>query len=111
MKKYLIFLLVIIISCQKDEIELTPKSEYTFVFEQSNTSIKDGEEIYFNLTSEGIHLLTISDDTSVIAKESFNGSIGLNTKLVFTKVLPKQKLKLSLADSNGVITETYLTIE
>lgn len=112
MRKHLIFILLILFSCEKDEIPPEViEQEYNFVFDNSNTSISDGEIIHFNLTTEGQSQLILSLDSSVVTKENFIGSIGLNTKQVFTKTLPKQKLTLSLIDANGETTVTYVTIE
>lgn len=112
MRKYLIFILLILFSCQKDELPPEVKEqEYNFIFNNTNTNISDGEIIHFNLINEGLSQLILSLDSSVITKENFNGSIGLNTKQVFTKTLPKQKLTLSLVDANGETTVTYVTIE
>ena len=86
MKKYLVFILLILLSCQKDEIIVEPIPQYAFIFEAENI-VLDGQDIYFEATINEPHQLIILQDNSVITKELFNTEIGLNKRKIFTKTL------------------------
>jgi hypothetical protein len=111
MKKYLIIILLILVSCQKDEIEIVePLPEYQMIFEESQSSVTDGQEYSFEILLEEEHQLVISKDGNVIAKESFSPILGINTKTIYTKSLPIDLLKLELINSTGVIKNTFIQI-
>lgn len=109
MKKYLVFILLILLSCEKDEIiieETLPTHQ--IIFDMDMVNITDGQEFSFYTTSSELHILVISKiDGSVISKESFTSKIGINSRKIYTKSLPKETLKLSLL--NSVKEEIYKT--
>lgn len=112
MKKYLILILLLLVACQKDEIDIIEPEviEYEMIFEESQSSVTDGQEFSFEIISEEEHHLVISKDGNVIAKESFLPTLGINTKTIYTKSLPIDLLKLELINSNGVIKNTFIQI-
>ena len=111
MKKYLMFVMLIVFSCQPDDLmEVTPLPQYEMIFEESESSVTDGQEFSFEIISEEEHHLVISKDGSVITKESFLPTLGINTKTIYTKSLPNDLLKLELINSTGVIKNTLIEI-
>ena len=104
--------IISIISCRKVEVIPTPQASKN-IFEKSDVSIIDGQDIEFNLTANGKYVMVIFDSTAqqVIAKEKFTGIVGNNIKKIYTKTLPQKSLYLYLSDSLGnQIGKTKLTI-
>ena len=110
MKKYLVLILLILLSCQKDEIIVEPTPQYTFIFEAENI-VHDNQDIYFEATTNEPHQLIILQDNSVITKELFNTEIGLNKRKIFTKTLNKGKYKLVLLKGFEEINSTFIFVE
>ena len=111
MKKFWIIIILALLSCEKDELMIVePLPQYEMIFEESESSVTDGQEFSFEILSEEEHQLVISKDGSVIAKESFLPTLELNTRKIYTKALPNDLLKLELINSNGVIKNTFIQI-
>ena len=113
MKKYLILILLLLLSCQKDElVEIELPQEYEFIFKEQESIVIDSQDINFELSSSERHWLIISDieTKSVIAKESFIPQLGVNTRKIYTKSLPKNKLLLTLETPLEVIKSTYIIV-
>lgn len=111
MKKFWIIIILALLSCEKDELMIVePLPQYEMIFEESESSVTDGQEFSFEIISEEEHHLVISKDGSVIAKESFLPTLELNTRKIYTKALPNDLLKLELINSNGVIKNTFIQI-
>ena len=111
MRKILLFILLIVVSCQPDELMVVePYPQYEMIFEESQSSVTDGQEFSFEIISEEEHHLVISKDGSVITKESFLPTLELNTRKIYTKSLPNDLLKLELINSSGVIKNTFIQI-
>lgn len=113
MKKSLIFLLLILLSCQKDElIVVDPIPQYEMIFEESISKVIDGQEFSFQVSSTDKHILIISHlNNSVIAKESFIPTMGLNTRILYTKSLPKGELILVLNNGDDEMKKTTIIVE
>ena len=112
MRKSLIFILLILFSCQKDELMVVePYPQYEMIFEESISKVVDGQEFSFEVTSIDNHQLIIKNGISVITKESFNSTMGLNTKILYTKSLPKGELNLSLVNDSLEIAKTTIIVE
>jgi len=111
MRKYIVLILFVILSCQPEELMIAePLPQYEMIFEESQSSVTDGQEYSFEIVSEEEHQLVISKDGSVITKESFLPTLGINTKTIYTKSLPNDLLKLELINSTGVIKNTLIEI-
>ena len=111
MRKYIVLILFVILSCQPEELMIVePLPQYEMIFEESESSVTDGQEFSFEIISEEEHHLVISKDGSVITKESFLPTLGINTKTIYTKSLPNDLLKLELINSTGVIKNTLIEI-
>jgi len=111
MKKGFILLLLILFSCQKDEIIIEPTPTQEMIFEESISKVVDGQEFSFEVTSTDTHQLIIKNNNSVLTKESFTPIIGLNTKILYTTSLPKGELNLSLVNDSLEIQKTVIIIE
>ena len=111
MKKLWIFILLILLSCQPDELMVVePYPQYEMIFEETESSVTDGQEYSFEISLEEEHQLILSKDGNVIAKESFLPTLGINTKTIYTKSLPIDLLKFELINSTGVIKTTFIQI-
>ena len=105
------FVMLIVFSCQPEELMIVePLPQYEMIFEESESSVTDGQEFSFEVVSEEEHQLVISKDGSVISKESFLPTLDINTKKIYTKSLPNDLLQLELINSNGVIKSTFIQI-
>lgn len=113
MKKLWVFLLIFLFSCQKDDIFVGPElPNYNMVFESPISKISNGDEISFNISSTEKHQLIITNlNGSVITKESFIPTIGLNTKIIYTNILPKGEMMLILKKESVELNKTSIIIE
>lgn len=113
MRKSLIFILLILFSCQKDELMIVePYPQYEMIFEESMSKVVDGQEFSFEVSTTEEHTLIIShQNNSVIAKEVFTPTMGLNTKILYIKSLPNGELNLSLVNDILEIAKTTIIIE
>jgi hypothetical protein len=113
MRKILLFILLILVSCQPDELMVVePYPQYEMIFEESMSKVVDGQEYSFEVSSTDEHMLIISHaNNSVIAKESFTPTMGLNTKILYTKSLPKGELNLTLTLSEEEIKKTIIIVD
>jgi hypothetical protein len=103
MKRFKIILLCLIgvvSSCTKVEIVPTPQPEVKKVFDVTESTVVDKQDLIFDLPSTGMFILTIRDKNTnqVISRERFNGKIGENIKKIYTNSLPKGYLYLVLED-------------
>lgn len=114
MKRILIFIFLILTSCQRDDLlDIEPVAKESMIFDEIESLIQDGEIIQFNTTTSGLHTLVIINPTtnSVVSKENFISIEGINQRSIFTKVLPKQKLKLVLLKGSEEINSTFIIVE
>ena len=91
---------IFIISCTKPELpEPTPPTNQK-IFSVNESKVINGQDIYFDLPSDGIYTLTLIDKESgqVIGRERFNGKLGENIKKIYTNSLQSQYLYLLLED-------------
>lgn len=89
-----------IISCKKIEIIPTQPPTTQNIFNVSESKVVDGQDIYFNLPTNGLYTLTLIDKETnqVISRERFNGKIGENIKKIYTNSIQFQYLYLLLED-------------
>lgn len=114
MKKLWVFLLLILFSCQPDELMIVePYPQYEMIFEVSESSVTDGQEISFEISVEERYWLVITDEEtkSVVAKESFLPLAGLNTRKIYTNSLPKKRLKLTLENEVDILNSTFINVD
>ena len=99
MKKILFIFVILMWGCTKPELPLpTPPVEKIFSVKES--SVANGQSIYFDLPSAGVYTLTLIDKESgqVVSREKFNGQIGENIKKIYTNSIQYQYLYLLLED-------------
>ena len=99
MKKILFILILSLVACRKTAVIPTPQPNAK-IFDVRESSVENGQEIQFNLTTAGIYTLTLGDSTinQVLTREKFNGKIGINKKKIYTKGLQSKYLYLLLED-------------
>ena len=106
-------MLLILFSCQKDElwdVEPTPKNN--MIFETTISKVSDGQEFSFEVLSSEKHQLVITDKIgNVITKETFIPIVGLNTKVIYTNILPKGELVLILRNTTTELSKTNIILE
>jgi len=111
MKKLLVILLLLS-ACKKTDIP-TPPPAVKDIFATSQSTVSNGDNIYFNLKSPSTYTLTMFDSvtTQVITRERFKGKNGINNLRIYTSSLPIKYLYLVLMDSaNTQIGKTKLII-
>ena len=105
--------MLVLFSCQKDElwdVEPTPKNN--MIFETTISKVSDGQEFSFEVLSTEKHQLVITDMVgNVMAKETFTPTIGLNTKVIYTNILPKGELVLILKNTSNELFKTNIIVE
>lgn len=112
MKKITLILVILMIGCSKDDLPLPeePINTNTKIFSVSESSVVNGQSIYFDLPQQGTYVLTLIDKETgqVVSREKFNGQLGENVKKIYTNSLQTQYLYLTLEDINK--TELAKTI-
>ena len=113
MRKSILFILILLFSCQKDELMIVePYPQYEMIFEVSMSKVTDGQEFSFQVLSTEEHTLIISHlNNSVVAKETFIPSVGLNTRQLYINSLPKGELNLILFHLDSELKRTKILIE
>ena len=89
-------------SCHKEDIvPITPKVNVD-IFTQTETTISNGDQVMFKLTSDSTYVLKLVDKTTnqVISKEKIIGKIGENKINIYTKSIQSKYLYLVLEDGN-----------
>jgi hypothetical protein len=99
MKNILYIFLILLWGCTKPELP-TPTPPIEKIFNVGESSVTNGQSIYFDIPSAGVHYLTLIDKVSgnVVSREKFNGQIGENVKKIYTNSLSKGYLYLVLED-------------
>jgi hypothetical protein len=99
MKKILFIFVILLWGCTKMEIEPTPPPVEK-IFNVGESSVINGQSIYFDLPSAGIYTLTLIDKESgnVISRERFTGQNGENVKKIYTNSIQSKYLYLLLED-------------
>ena len=112
MRKYLLIIFLFLMSCEPDMIEeLSSINTTEIIFDSNEVSVTNGQDISFEVLSTTQHQLIIStQDGSVLSKESFIPTLGLNTRKIYTKTLPKEKLVLTL-QTNEELEKIYIIIK
>lgn len=104
MKKLIFLFTLLLTSCITEVIEPIPQPTIEKIFSLKESRVVDGQDIYFDLPSEGLYTLTLIDKESgqVISRERFNGKGGENIKNIYTKSIDSRYLYLVLNDNNKV---------
>ena len=104
--------MVSIISCRKVEIPIPQEPINKNIFDKTEVSIIDGQDIQFTLKNVGKYTLTLTDSLNqVISKERFTGVLGDNVRKIYTKNFTQKSLNLYLSDeNNNQINKTKIII-
>lgn len=95
----LICCVVFVFSCTKEEIVPIPQPKpLVDIFTQTETSINNGDEVMFKLTSDSTYILKLVDKSTnqVLSKEKITGKIGENKLNIYTKSIQSKYLYLVL---------------
>lgn len=112
MKKYIVFLFLIFMSCEKDIIEISDIPTQTMVFDLDEVFIQDGQDISFKIIANRPHQLIITnEENSVVAKETFTPTLGINTRKIYTKSLSPNIYNLILMGSESEIGRVKIIVD
>ena len=116
MRKYLILLLFLLFSCEKDFIEddLLPEvPREDMVFKVKESTVVDNQLIWFEIDTEADHTFLIfdTDSQSTVVKQTISPTIGINNFILYTKALPTKKLQLKLILGGEIIKSTFIIVE
>mgnify|MGYP000261251058 FL=1 len=100
MKNILLILFIFLIGCTKPELPLPEVLANDNIFSVPESTVTNGQSIYFDLPSTGVYTLTMRDKETnqVISREKFNGQVGENIKKIYINSIQSQYLYLSIED-------------
>jgi hypothetical protein len=100
-KKIIIISLILLAGCTKPELPLPDVLSKDDIFSVSESSVTNGQSIYFNIPSDGVYTLTLIDKETgqVISREKFTGKSGEVVKKIYTNSIQAKYLYLLLEDS------------
>ena len=101
MKKILFIFLILLYGCTKPELP-TPTLSVEKIFDVGESSVANGQSLYFDLPSAGVYVLSLIDKETnqVISREKFVGQIGENSRKIYINSIKSQALYLLLSDSS-----------
>ena len=114
MKKILFILCLTLVACKKVEVIPTPPPVNVKIFDVRESSVENGQEIQFDLTQNGVYIMTIGDTITnqVLTRERFTGQVGINKKKIYTKSFSIKYLYLLLQDeSKKQIAKTNIIVK
>ena len=99
MKKLLFILLLT--GCTKI-VPTPPNITVKDIFSVTESTVSNGDEVYFNLKTAGVYTLTLIDEPNnqVLTRERISGKIGQNKLKIYTKSLTIKYLYLVLEDAS-----------
>lgn len=94
------FFTVLIWGCTKPELPAPEIISKDRIFSIQQSTVTNGQLIYFDLPSSGTYTLTLIDKETnqVISREKFTGQIGENVRRIYTNSLKPKEMKLLLED-------------
>lgn len=100
MKRLGFLLILLLSSCIDEVVEPLPIPTTQKIFNLKESMVTDGQDIYFDLPSDGTYTLTLIDKENgqVLSRERFKGTSGENIKKIYTNSLQKRYLYLLLED-------------
>ena len=113
MKRILFIFVILVWGCTKPELP-TPTPPVEKIFNVGESSVINGQSIYFDLPSVGVYYLTLIDKESgnVVSREKFTGQNGENVKKIYTNSLQSRYLYLLLEDvTKKEISKTTIIIQ
>ena len=113
MKKLLFIFVILLWGCTKPELPV-PNPPVEKIFSVGESSVINGQSIYFDLPLDGIYTLTLIDKETgqVISRERFTGQSGENVKKIYTNSIQSKYLYLLLEDvTKKEISKTTIIIK
>jgi hypothetical protein len=114
MKNILLILFIFLIGCTKPELPLPEVLAKDDIFSVTESTVTNGQSIYFDLPSIGVYTLTMTDKETnqVISREKFNGQIGENIKKIYINSIQSQYLYLTVEDvSKNELKKTIIILK
>ncbi len=104
--------MVSIIGCRKVDIPTPQPPINKNIFDKSEVSVTDGQDIQFTLQKAGKYTLTLTDSINqVLSRERFGGVSGDNIRKIYIKNFTQKSLNLYLSDeNNNQINKTRIII-
>jgi hypothetical protein len=98
--KKLLFILLLLSACKKIDVQPQPPTIQD-IFSVAESTVSNGEDIYFDLKAAGTYTLTMLDENqNVITRERISGKVGQNKLKIYTSSLPVKYLYLVLEDQS-----------
>lgn len=100
MKKLTILFFILLVGCEKPELPVIVETHKDDIFTLNESSVTNGQSIYFKLPNSGEFFLTLIDKETnqVIGREKFYGQNGENIKKLYINSIETKYLYLSLED-------------
>ena len=104
--------IVFIIGCRKIDIPTPQPPINKNIFDKTEVSVTDGQDIQFTLQTAGKYTFTLTDSINqIVSKERFAGVSGENVRKIYTKSFTQKSLNLYLSDeNNNQINKTRIII-
>jgi hypothetical protein len=101
MKKIILISLILLAGCTKPELPLPDVLSKDDIFSVNESSVTNGQSIYFDVHLDGVYTLTLIDKETnqVISRERFTSRAGEVVKKIYTNSLQSKYLYLLLEDS------------
>lgn len=93
--------MVLLWGCTKPELPLPEILARDDIFSVTESTVTDGQSIYFDLPSAGVYTLTMKDKETeqVISREKFIGQSGENIRKIYINSIQSQYLYLTIEDA------------
>ena len=94
--------MILVWGCTKPELPTPQVLSKDKIFSVTESSVTDGQTIFFDLPLDGVYMLTLIDkeNEQVVGRERFNGKKGENIKKIYTKNISGKYLYLLLEDND-----------
>lgn len=102
MKRISLISFILLVGCTKPDLPLPEVLAKDDIFSVKESSVSNGQSMYFSLPSKGIYMLTLIDKETnqIISRERFTGQSGENVKKIYTNSIQQKNLYLLLEDSS-----------
>jgi hypothetical protein len=114
MKNILLILFIFLMGCTKPELPLPEVLAKDNIFSVTESSVINGQSIYFDLPLAGVYTLTMTDKETgqVVSRERFIGQIGENIRKIYTNSIQSQYLYLTIEDATkNEIKKTIIVLK
>ncbi len=111
-KIVILFCTISIIGCRKVDIPTPQQPISKNIFDKTEVSVINGQDIQFTLQITGKYTFTLTDSINqIVSRERFTGVSGENVRKIYTKSFTQKSLNLYLSDeNNNQINKTRIII-